>query len=148
MRTILLLVLIGLVSLAACGESTPTPPSPVPRQQLPAQPGDASRGQALFQQPLIGTNNAPGCANCHSLTPGVVLVGPSLAGIGSRATTIIARADYTGHAKSAVDYVREAILQPNAYVAPGFQPDVMRKTYATDLSAQELADLVAFLVTQ
>jgi predicted small lipoprotein YifL len=77
MRIILLLVLIALASLAACGESTPTPPSPVPQQQPPAQPGDASRGQVLFQQPLIGVNNAPGCANCHSLTPGVVLVGPS-----------------------------------------------------------------------
>lgn len=145
MRTILFLVLLSLTSLAACGKSTPTP---IPTaQQPPLEPGDANRGQALFQQTLIGVNNAPGCTTCHSLAPGVVLVGPSLAGIGSRATAIVARSDYTGQAKNVADYLREAILQPNAYMEPGFQPNIMRGTYGTDLSRQEVEDLVAFLLT-
>ena len=144
MRTILFLVLLSLTSLAACGKSTPTPTPTV--QQPPVEPGDANRGQTLFQQTLIGVNNAPGCTTCHSLAPGVVLVGPSLAGIGRRATTIVARSGYTGQAKNAADYLHEAILQPNAYVEPGFQPNLMRATYGTDLSGQEVEDLVAFLL--
>lgn len=145
MRAILFLLLLSFGSLVACGENPPTPTPTVP--QSPIQPGDASRGQALFQQTLIGASNAPGCTTCHSLAPGVVLVGPSLAGIGSHATTILVRKDYTGQAQNAVDYLREAILQPNVYVEPGFQPNLMRTTYGKELSGQEIEDLVAFLLT-
>jgi hypothetical protein len=45
----------------------------------------ASRGEELIKQTTIGSNAAPGCTTCHSLQEDVVLVGPSLAGIGSRA---------------------------------------------------------------
>lgn len=141
MKILLFVLLSSLLSVAACGQ---TELAPATRSVLPGEP---SRGARLFQQTLIGAKNAPGCSNCHSLTPGVVLVGPVLAGIGTRAPTIIKQANYTGQAKSAADYVRESITNPNAFIEAGFQPDVMRATYAQALSPQEIEDLVAFLLT-
>lgn len=140
MKRILLVLLLAWVGLAGCGQPEPTP-------QPTAAPGDAGRGATLFQQTLIGVKNAPGCINCHSLTPGAVLVGPALAGVGTRAATVIKRAGYTGQAKNAPDYLRESIVNPKAYVEEGFQPDAMRATYGQDLSAQEVEDLVAYLLT-
>lgn len=140
MKRILFVLLFALAGLAGCGQPEPTP-------QPTAAPGDASRGATLFQQTLIGVKNAPGCINCHSLTPGAVLVGPALAGVGTRAATIIKRAGYTGMAKQAADYLRESIVTPNAYIEEGFQSNVMRTTYAQDLSPQEVEDLVAYLLT-
>lgn len=140
MKRILFVLLLAVVWLAGCGQPEPTP--------LPtAAPGDAARGATLFQQTLIGVKNAPGCINCHSLTPGAVLVGPALAGVGTRAATIIKRPGYTGQAKHVADYLRESIVSPNAYVEEGFPPNVMRTTYGRDLSPQEIEDLVAYLLT-
>jgi cytochrome c551/c552 len=135
--------------LAACGEADPTPLLlPVPTlDQTAIAAGEAVRGQVLFQQTLIGTQNGAGCTTCHALAPGVVLVGPSLAGIGERAQRITTQADYQGQATTAAAYLREAIINPNVYVVTGFQPNVMRATYAAELTAQEVEDLVAFLLT-
>lgn len=140
MKRILFVLLLAWAGLAGCGPPEPTP-------QPTVAPGDASRGAALFQQTLIGVKNAPGCINCHSLAPGAILVGPALAGVGTRAAMIIKRADYTGQAQDAAAYFRESIVTPNAYVEAGFQPNVMRATYGQDLSPQEVEDLVAYLLT-
>lgn len=142
------LLCIGL--LTACGgeEGTATPPqasSPtVAMQSLP--PGDAERGALLFQQTLLGSRPEPGCITCHSLQPGTTLVGPSLAGVATRAATIITDPGYQGTAKNAAEYLYESIHSPNLYLAPGFAADLMRPTFATELTTQEQADLVAYLL--
>jgi hypothetical protein len=43
-------------------------------------------------------------------------------------------------------FTRASIVDPGAYVAPGFPSGVMPTNYAQKLTAQQLADLVAFLV--
>jgi cytochrome c2 len=78
---------------------------------------------------------------CHSLEPDVKVVGPSLAGVASRAAT-----RKPGYAPDL--YLYESITNPNAYLVPGFQPDLMPKTFADTLSPQDLADIIAFLMTQ
>lgn len=108
--------------------------------------GDASRGQALFNQTTIGPNNAPGCTTCHSLTPGEVKVGPSLAGVATHAGEMINDPIYTGKARTAGEYLRESIVSPDIFVHEG-RPGVMYPNYGRDLSEQEIADLVAFLKT-
>jgi cytochrome c2 len=75
------------------------------------------------------------------------LLGPSLADIAMRSATTIQQADYQGQAESVEQYLQESISAPNVYLAPGFAPDVMRPTFAAELSPQEIADLVAFLLT-
>ena len=109
--------------------------------------GDPARGEALYKQANIGPNNAPGCITCHSLEPGEVKVGPSHAGLATRAGEIVRDPGYTGEAETAEEYLRESIVNPNAYVEEGFPPDVMYQKFGEDLTDQELADLVAFMMT-
>jgi cytochrome c2 len=82
------------------------------------------------------------CVTCHTL-PGIAsatgTVGPPLAGIANTAGT-----RKPGMAAEA--YLRESIENPNAFVVPGFpSPSAMPPGQAT---GQEVADLVAFLLTQ
>jgi mono/diheme cytochrome c family protein len=120
------------------GQEVVEPPPPVAQPgdiqaafaALP--PGDASRGQTLFtSQP---------CASCHSLTPDQVLVGPSLAGVATRAQTRV-----PGY--SAGEYIYESVVHPGAYVNEGFQDGLMPQNFGETLTPQQLADLVAYLHT-
>ncbi|MBX3012617.1 MAG: cytochrome c [Caldilineaceae bacterium] len=142
MRINVLCLLCGLLWLVGCG--TPSTPPP-PAVSLP--PGDAERGAALFQQTLVGSRPEPGCATCHSLQPGTRLVGPSLAGIATSAEAILADANYQGTAETVADYLHESLVAPDIYVVPSYPAGVMRPTYGTALTAQEQADLVAYLLT-
>jgi len=130
MRQLLVFFAGFALLLTACGGgNTPT-----------TLTGDATRGEALFQQTTIGANNAPGCVTCHSLEAGVTLVGPSQANVGTRAATAV-------EGQSAEQYLHESIVNPDAHVADGFTAGVMYPNYAKDLSEQEVADLVAYLLT-
>jgi cytochrome c551/c552 len=135
----LLIFLFFLV--AACVAAPPRP------TLAPLLIGDAARGKILYERPVLGGNAAPGCITCHSLAPRVLLVGPSLNDIGSRAEVFVVSAAYTGRAKTPADYLHEAIVQPDAYVAIGFKPGVMYQKFNDDLTPHEIADLVAYLLT-
>lgn len=100
----------------------------------------------------IYRNASPPCAACHSLTPGVSMAGPSLAGVRSRAEEIVASPEYTGSATDATGYILESILDPSAHVVPGamysaggtsFMPD----TYRDSMTDEEIDDLVAYLMS-
>ena len=100
--------------------------------------GAAPTGETLFKQATIG--NQPGCSTCHSLEAGVTIVGPSLAGIGSQAGELVS-------GLSAEEFLRQSILEPNAYVTEGFAANIMPTTWGDALSQEQLDDLVAFLLT-
>ncbi len=102
--------------------------------------GDASRGKELYQKSVLGPKAAPGCITCHSLEPDVTLVGPSHAGIASRADSIVP-------GLSAEEYIRESIIHPDAHVKEGFFPGIMYQRYGEDLTEQEIRDLVTFMLT-
>lgn len=102
--------------------------------------GDPDRGEALYHQTTIGPNAAPGCATCHSLELGKTLVGPSHAGIATRAASVVP-------GMSAEDYLRESIVTPDVHVSEGFTAGVMYQNYGKDLTEQEIKDLVAYLMT-
>ncbi len=140
-RVFFILVVVALL-VTACGGGGGEKTAPA---EQPSVQGDAARGEALFKQNTIG--GAPGCITCHSLEPGKTLVGPSLAGVATRAADVIKSPDYKGKAKSVEEYLRESIVDPNAYVVKGFSPNLMYQNYGKDLSAQEIADLVAFMMT-
>ncbi len=104
-----------------------------------------ARGQAVF--------NGPGaCASCHRLTPGGALVGPSLAGVGTRAGERIHESDYHGGARSADAYLRESILEPSRFIVPGANysaggRSLMPDGYGQSLQPEQINDLVAYLET-
>ncbi|MGI9643129.1 MAG: hydrogenase iron-sulfur subunit [Acidimicrobiia bacterium] len=98
----------------------------------------AEAGRSLYFETTLGVN--AGCRVCHSLRPGEVIVGPTFAGIGTAAATRIP-------GMSAEDYLFESILDPNAYIVDGFEPNVMLANYDELLSEEEIANLVAFLLT-
>ena len=97
----------------------------------------ASTGDELFQQTTIGT--LAGCKTCHSLEPEVVIIGPSLAGIGTLAASRV-----TG--LSAEDYLRQSILDPNAYLVEGYPKSVMPNTYQKQLSEEQVEALVDYML--
>ncbi|MFT4173022.1 MAG: cytochrome c [Rhodocyclaceae bacterium] len=129
--------------------TSPTAPKAAEGQPPAARPVTAAenpiaRGQALFR------SASPACNACHSISPGVTMAGPSLAGVATRAQSLIGSPDYHGGAKSAHDYIRESIEHPSAHLVAGamfsakgvsFMPD----TYAAQLKPEQIEDLVAYL---
>lgn len=112
----------------------------------PASSDPVAIGQAVFRQ------SPPGCFACHSTVAGVNLVGPSLAGIGERATTRVASGDYHGKATDAESYIRESIEDPGAYLVPGqnFSSNgisMMPQGFAKSLTPAQFNGLVAYLMT-
>ena len=88
---------------------------------------DETSGEGIFA--------SAGCGGCHAFAPAGTdaQVGPSLDAIDSGAAPL-------------EDYVREAIVDPNATVVSGYQPDVMPATYGDTLSDEQLDALVQYLV--
>lgn len=112
----------------------------------PASTDPMAVGQALFRQ------SPPGCFACHSTVQGVQLVGPSLAGIAGRAEALIHAAGYHGKATDAAGYIRESILEPDAYVVSGptFSGggrSFMPPGFAQSLEPAKIDALVAYLLT-
>ncbi|RME06604.1 MAG: hydrogenase iron-sulfur subunit, partial [Anaerolineae bacterium] len=99
---------------------------------------DPEEGRKLYYETSLGTN--AGCRICHSLEPGVVLVGPSFAGIATRAATRIP-------GMSAEEYLRQSILEPDAYVVEGFPAGQMVQNLGEILTEEQINDLVSFLMT-
>lgn len=112
----------------------------------PASDDPVAVGQALFRQ------SPPGCFACHSTVAGVNLVGPSLAGIAATAATRIKAADYHGKATDAAGYIRESIVDPNAYLVAGptyssHGQSLMPSGFAQSLEPAKIDALVAYLMT-
>jgi mono/diheme cytochrome c family protein len=81
-----------------------------------------------------------GCGSCHTLqeagTDGAV--GPNLD------ESLVLDAEAAG--AQLADYVRTSIVDPDSVVMPQFSGGVMPTTYESQLSDEQLDDLVAFLV--
>ena len=88
--------------------------------------GDASAGEGVFTQ---------NCAGCHGAQDGA---GPALTGMGERAETRV-------EGMSAEEYLHESVVDPSAYIVPGFA-DIMPKQYEEQLSEDEIANLIAFML--
>jgi mono/diheme cytochrome c family protein len=123
--------------LQTLATATPNPNAVGTDLNVELPEGDVANGELLFKGQVNGQYP---CSACHSLTPGQTLVGPSLGGI---ATTAETRTDL-----SAELYIHESIVSPNAYVVEGFAAGIMPQTFGQQMSKQDLADILAFLMTQ
>jgi nitric oxide reductase subunit C len=114
-----------------------------------AAPSDdpVAQGGALFRA------SPPSCFTCHSTSPGVVLAGPSMAGLVGRASEVVQGEEYTGSATTAEEYVRESIVEPSAYISEGpdfFASDglsMMPAGFDRSLTDDEIDQLVAYLMS-
>lgn len=127
--------------LVGCGAPGPTAvsPTPLPLFPPPSLTGDPVRGQTVYERRVLGSG-APGCVTCHSLAPDVVLVGPSHFGLADRVAQMAPEQD-------AALYLWQSIIDPSAHVTEGFTASDMYGQYAVALTAQEVADLVAYMLT-
>jgi mono/diheme cytochrome c family protein len=93
-----------------------------------APEGDPAAGRQVFTSVA-----QPPCGSCHTLQAAgaTQTLGPNL--------------DEVLQGKDAA-FIRESIENPDAEVAQGFSADLMPETYGEQLSDEELANLVAFLV--
>lgn len=122
---VMILVSLFLLALSACSAGSGNKEA-------------AGRGKSLFDQAVIG--GLAGCSVCHSLDEGTVIVGPSLAGIGTIAETRIP-------GTSAQEYLRESIIHPDAHLVEFYPSGVMPSAYDDALNDEQIADLVAFMLT-
>lgn len=80
------------------------------------------------------------CIGCHNVNPAVQMTGPTWHNIANTAATRVP-------GESAGLYLYHSIIRPNQYVVPGYQPGIMIQTYQDMLSDQDLADIIAYLLT-
>ena len=123
------LLIVASLVLAACGGGG---------EQASTDGCDLAEAEELFNQTVIGSQ--PGCVTCHSLEEGVVLVGPSLAGIGTRAATMV-------EGQSAAACLESSIVTPDSYLVEGFAAGTMPSVWADELSDEQIKCLVSYLET-
>jgi mono/diheme cytochrome c family protein len=123
-RRAVLIVLFALLLAGCGGEKVVSPTGPVKGTLPTAAKGDAAAGKKVF----VDTG---GCGACHTFqaagTSGTL--GPDL--------------DKVLQGKDA-QFIETSIKDPSAFVETGY-PDAMPKEYASQLTSQQIADLVAFL---
>lgn len=117
------------LALAGCGGGADQPAGETPQTSAPI--GEVAAGKAIFAQ--------QGCGSCHTLAAAgsTGMIGPDLD------ETLERDAGRAG--RPLADFARESILEPDAFISPGFKRGVMPKTFGESLSDEQLADLVAFL---
>ncbi|MEZ4592248.1 MAG: cytochrome c [Chloroflexota bacterium] len=118
------LLILCLLFLAACGggaEAAPPPPTLSPQAQA---------GKQVFSRV---------CGACHSTSPDTIIVGPSLAGIASRAETRVEGQD-------AYTYLLTSVMQPDAYLVEGYE-NLMPGSLSKELTGEELDAVIAYLQT-
>jgi len=120
-----------LLFLAACTASPETNTNSAPPTPTIDMASDAGRGLIVFQA---------NCATCHALAEDVVVVGPSLAHIATIAETRVEGLD-------AEEYLRESIVNPNVYTVEGFAEGSMQQNFASQLTSDEVTQVIAFLMT-
>ncbi len=144
--------LCSIAILAGCGgeQPTPEPTAAPPAEPTPAPAAMVARGKEVFVEKT--------CQSCHVIKgfeKAVGMVGPELTRIYTDAPKIIASDAYKssqGTAKTAVEYIRESILNPNAFIYPDCptgpcQPNLMIQNFKETISDADLEALIAYLVT-
>jgi len=95
-------------------------------------------GQAAGGAPGLAVFQQNGCGGCHTFKPAGANgnVGPDLDKL----------KDFAAEANrgSEQEFIRESIVKPEAYLAPGY-PDAMPHIYAAQIKGKQLDDLVHYL---
>jgi hypothetical protein len=108
--------------------------------ELPA--GNRFRGELLHDQ--------LGCSGCH-ITDAVAPQWRTFDGIENPGLSEVAASrwqepNYTGTATNGVEYLIESTVLPDIYVVDGYDIALMSVNYGKQISKQDMADIVAFLM--
>lgn len=111
-----------------------------------SQDDPRAQGENVFRTAV------PGCNACHSTAPGADMAGPSLAGVATRASAILASGSYQGTADDVEGYLRESIIDPSAHLVAGKMYSAngmsfMPTGYDKSLTPEQLDHLTAYLAT-
>jgi cytochrome c553 len=103
---------------------------------------DPERGRQLYMGERAFSDGSLACIECHPVNPGErsQVMGQDLSNIGNRAAETVA-------GQSAEQYLRAAIIDPDAHLSGGFQEGIHPRTYAEALSDGDVADLMAYMFT-
>jgi len=155
MRLRPVIIAAALLALAGCGGEQTVAPLPqtvigsVPKQTAPATTSTTPSGGGATTTTSGGSKGTSGggsgkalfasngCVSCHTYAPAgsKASIGPDLDKL----------AQYARQAKQPLDsFTRESIVKPNAYVQPGFPPNVMPSSFAS-LPKSQVDALVSFL---
>jgi cytochrome c551 len=109
---------------------------------LPSAPSTASATAPSAASPAAGkTAFASSCGSCHTLaaagTKGTL--GPNL--------DVRLAADAKTAGMPLKSFISESISKPNAFIAPGYQPNIMPSIFAQTLSPTQLQAVISFLAT-
>ncbi len=124
-----MLLSMMLMLAAACSSEEPK----ISLSDLPE--GNAENGQVLFRTEI---DDAPACSSCHRIDSSKNQ-GPGLGGFGDRAGRAV-------DDQSAKEYAYYSILRPSKHLVSGFS-NLMYRDYEEKLSDQELADLIAYILS-
>ncbi len=96
--------------------------------------GNAAAGKAVFA--------SSGCGSCHTFQPAGATgtIGPNL-------DTAIAADAKSNNNMNLAAFVKQSIVDPNAYIAKGYQKGLMPSGFGSQLSSSQLNDLVAFILS-
>ncbi len=134
-KLVLLITLLAVTALvlSACGGSSGGT----------AGAGDVARGKSLYNKSTIGSKSAEGCVSCHKYDEkeGKAEKAPYTKGTATRSEKRVA-------GMSASDYIKESITKPDSYIVEGFNKGDMYQKFGAELSAQEIADLTAYLLSE
>ncbi|RLT38225.1 MAG: cytochrome c [Chloroflexi bacterium] len=96
-------------------------------------PGDPAKGETVAA--------SAGCIGCHRLDDTNSVVAPTWGGVAHTAITRVA-------GESPALYLYQSITAPNAFVVNGYNGGLMPQIYKDTLSAQDIVDIVSYLLTQ
>jgi mono/diheme cytochrome c family protein len=130
LASILVLCAVGIILLGCSTGSDGD--SGIAISDLPAS-GNAARGEEAF---MAAHGGAPSCSSCH--TPDSV-ASPPLTGIGDEAPSRVP-------GESVREYLFYSIVQPSRFIVESYG-DVMYNKYGEALTPQDIADLIAYLLT-
>ena len=121
-RSGLVLLLWSCLLVSCGGNESPEAPTPTLTAQM-------AQGKQLFSQH---------CGTCHAIEAETVIVGPSLFAMSER---VAERAPEL----TAEQYVELSILQPGAFVVPGYD-NLMPANLSKRLDGQELDAIVTYVL--
>lgn len=133
----MIFILAVIILLAACSPSAALEPEFA---------GDPENGREVYEN-----RKRVRCDHCHTLDESNRRGGPGLLGISDRAAERVP-------GLSAVEYLEQSLLEPNAYIVEGSEyemkayqvvnPDEVEFMLPGMLTQEEFNDLIAFLLTQ
>jgi mono/diheme cytochrome c family protein len=117
---------------------TTTAAAPATTAAAPATSGGGKKTASGAAAKAVFTS--AGCGACHTFKPAGTsgTVGPDL--------DTAPEKDAKLAKMPLAAFVRESIVKPNAYIAPGYPKGVMPQTFAKTLSAKQIDELVAYIV--